>query len=207
MSYPQYPGYPQSPMPYPGPPSGGLAPPDAVKRAVGLMYAGAGFSVVYSAAVIVTLNSLFTTDSARPASFHAGYVAGLVIEGLIQVSLWLWMAWKTKAGRSWARVVSTVLFGLMCLQVLVVLVGHSPVPKIAAGAEWIVGISALILLWQRESSTYFSAVSAAGSNASLPAPGYPPAGYPPAGYGYPSQPQPYGQPPNPPYGQPPQGGL
>jgi hypothetical protein len=153
---------------------------------------------MYSVAVIVTLNRLIATDSGQPASFHAGYVAGLVIEGLTQVSLWLWMAWKTKAGRSWARVVSSVLFGLMCLQMLVVLLGSSPVPKIAAAAEWIIGISALILLWQRESSTYFSAVTAAGSNAPLPAPGYPP-----AGYGYPNPP--YGQPPMPPYGQPPYG--
>jgi hypothetical protein len=171
------------------------------------MYGGAGLSVIYSVAVGVTSNSLFMATSAQPATFHAGYVAGVVIEGLIQVSLWLWMAWKTKAGRSWARVVSSVFFGLMCLQLFVVLAGPSAFPKVAAGAEWIVGISALILLWQRESSAFFTATkqpTAVGYYGAGPLPGPPP--YPPAGY--PAS-QPYGQSPvgQPPYGQqPPQYG-
>jgi hypothetical protein len=36
-----------------------------------------------------------------------GGIAGGIIDGL----LWLWMAWKTGAGRGWARVLSTVFFG------------------------------------------------------------------------------------------------
>jgi hypothetical protein len=36
--------------------------------------------------------------------------------GLVVIALWLWMARATGQGRNWARILSTVLFGLATLQ-------------------------------------------------------------------------------------------
>jgi hypothetical protein len=176
------------------------------------MYAGAGLALAYGIAVGVTAASLFPGSGGDKTSFRAGYYGGALAVGLIELGLWLWMAWKVKAGRSWARVLSTVFFGLLCLQAIVVLATAAPLPKVVIGAEWIVGLSALILLYQRDSSAYVAArrpPTAMGYPGTVPPqavppqavppramPPYPPAGYPPAqSYGQPptGQPQP-GQP-------------
>jgi hypothetical protein len=52
------------------------------------MRAGAGLAVVYGAVYDLTWRI---------------EVGGILI-GVFQGLLWLWMAWKSKAGRNWARV-------------------------------------------------------------------------------------------------------
>jgi hypothetical protein len=83
------------------------------------------------------------------------FIAG----GLIGAALWLWMAQSCLAGKGWARVVSTVFFGIDTLGVLF---GASS--TLGAGAArfyslvvWVVGLIAIILLWRRSSSDYFRA--------------------------------------------------
>lgn len=49
------------------------------------------------------------------------------------------MAVSNRAGKNWARITSTVFFGLDCL---------------------VLGLGAIILLWRKESSAYFAAMSA-----------------------------------------------
>jgi protein-S-isoprenylcysteine O-methyltransferase Ste14 len=75
---------------------------------------------------------------------------------VVPVLLWLWMARKCKAGRPWARIVSTVLFGLGTVATLLSLgttTGFWALAGMIAG--WLAGLGATILLWQRPSSWYF----------------------------------------------------
>lgn len=110
------------------------------------------------------------------------------------------MAWKTGAGRHWARVLSTVFFGFMCLSLIASLasLGGSSHPVAAfffTLIGWGLGLTALIYLWKRESSEFCTATK----QAKLAGGAY--SGYQPTGYGLPAQ---YGQPGNgqPGYGQP-----
>src|ERR1700761_1067891 len=158
--YPQPPMYPQGPM-VPGSMVQSTRPA-AMRRAVSLMYVGAAMSLAYSLVEGIIAHSATLTSSA-PAAYNVGFVGGAVVEGLVQVGLWLWMAWKTGTGRGWARVLSTVFFGLLCVQFFVSLavlaIGKStgaPAVFIVVLVEWGVGLAALIQLWQRESSEFFA---------------------------------------------------
>lgn len=159
--------------PYPQPAWYGPAPlvpptpPSAVRRAVRLMRAGATFAVVYGVVYGLTLHVLVS-----------GMVAG-VLAGL----LWLWMAWKSEAGRNWARVLSTVFFGFQCPGVLFSVVdGRWTLALLAALIQWGIGLAALILLWRPESSQFFAAARQAKLT-TAPVPPYRGAAYPAATQG------------------------
>ena len=79
-----------------------------------------------------------------------------MVSGVIGVALWLWMARKNSQGKNWARILSTVLFGLATLD----LFGVVSQPKTVLGLvfpvlTWLVGLGAVILLWRRESTEFF----------------------------------------------------
>jgi hypothetical protein len=91
------------------------------------------------------------------------------------------MARANKGGRPWARILSTVFFGMATVSLLYSFGQPSPGPARGLGlAGWAIGLAAVVSLWNRRSSGYFAAMRG-------PA-GGPPAGYPPAGYGPPHQP-------------------
>ncbi|HSR83053.1 MAG TPA: hypothetical protein VLM11_02615 [Streptosporangiaceae bacterium] len=191
-------------------PGAPLVLPDSMRRAVWLMWAGAGLSVVTSVVNGVEAKNLFTLQTTNTATYHGAFVGGAIFGALVQAALWLWMVWKVRAGRPWARILSTVLFGIMCLQFLLVLATGPGVVKVVITAYFIVAVSALIMLYQSESSAFFSAAQLArnsfGSSYMQAGPGQP--GYGQPGYGQPPRqygqpPQQYGQPPQQ-YGQPPQ---
>jgi serine/threonine kinase PknH len=99
--------------------------------------------------------------------------------------LWLWMAHANRNGRSWARNLSTVLFALLTLGLLVSL--HSN-PVMAARAtaliQWALALAALVLLWVTPSNAYFAAMR----RPAYPHPPPHPPPYPPwAGHGPPQQ--------------------
>ena len=204
------PGWPSPQMPsYPpgAAPSGPVPPPArpaAMRQAVILMYAGAAAGLIIDVVnSLVAHDIIFTFNSTSNGTVHtaSSLVAG-IISGLIVAGLWLWMAWKTGAGRGWARVLSTIFFGFQCLGLLASFGYHSGIAVILTFVEWGIGLAALILLWKRESSEFFaSAKQAKLARAYGPAVGY--QGYQPPQYGY--QPPQYGQQP-PQYGQPPQSG-
>lgn len=145
----QYPPqYPQGQYPpYGTGPGMGLAvtAPPSILNAVKLMYAGAGISVL--AAII----NLFV--SSGTASFKSGQIVG----GLIGVALWLWMAQMNKRGQSWARILSTVLFGIFTLFFLAALALVGFPGAILSLIEWGVALTATILIWQKASSAYYNA--------------------------------------------------
>jgi hypothetical protein len=76
----------------------------------------------------------------------------VLIAGLVVIALWLWMARATSGGRNWARILSTVLFGLATLE----LIGnHSVVQVTCAALTWLTGLAAVWLLWRPASSAFF----------------------------------------------------
>jgi hypothetical protein len=69
------------------------------------------------------------------------------------------MAWANKRGRSWARILSTVFFGVLTLYAAAGLVALPAAAKIAVLLEWVAGLAAVVFLWQRQSSLYYQTVS------------------------------------------------
>jgi hypothetical protein len=139
-------------------------PPASVVNAVKLMYAGAAISTV---SLIISLVSIGgTRDAIRKArpSLTAAQVNQLntfiislaIISGVLGVALWLWMARANSRGKNWARILSTVLFGLVTLDLFgVVSQPNSVLGVIFPVLTWLVGLGAVILLWRRDSSEFF----------------------------------------------------
>jgi len=161
--YQPYPGGYQQPVP---PPTG---PPPPVTNAVRLMYAGAALSAIEIVVGLVTINSLKNAiRSAYPAysssqlhTLEVVSVAAVVVVGLIAIGLWLWMAWANGAGKSWARIVATVFFGLNTIDLLTLIARpHAAFGLLLALLVWVAGLGAILLLWRRESSAYYQAMSA-----------------------------------------------
>ena len=143
--------------------------PQSVTRAVQVMYAGAAASLIGIIVDMTTLSSTKTEIHNRNPDLtatqlnNAEHVAiGLfIVSGLIGAALWFWMAQSCKAGKGWARIVSTVLFAIATINVVV---GASAVPgggavRIYGIVVWLIGLAAIILLWQRPSSDYFKSAA------------------------------------------------
>ncbi len=101
------------------------AAPPTVQNAVKLMYAGAAVSTV---SLIVSLVDIGGTKSAirkaRPSltvaqvnQLNTFIISLAIVSGLVGIALWLWMARANGQGRNWARILSTVLFGLAAFAV------------------------------------------------------------------------------------------
>jgi len=184
-----------------------------IRRAILFMYAGAVLGVLNGIGYGLVNHGVKYSYSAGSASTTTVYSFNPLVTGVIiavtSAAAWLWMAWKTGAGRSWARVLSSVFFAYMCYSAVVnilYLVHHSVslVGLIVFLAEWAVGLAAIIHLWSRESTQFFDFTKQAKLARKYGA-AHPP--YQTPGYG--PQPQ-YGSPPQyeqpPQYGQPPENG-
>ena len=82
----------------------------------------------------------------------------VILAGLALIGLWVWMARATSQGRNWARILSTVLFGLATLELLSALevIGKDGVAQaFFAGLTWLSGLAAVWLLWRPASSAFF----------------------------------------------------
>jgi hypothetical protein len=174
MTYESYPGgagaggY----RPYPdGAPQSPLQPapaPGSVVNAVRLMYVGAAISLIGVILNIATEGSLKTrvrntypklTASQVTRLAHIDFVF-IIVLGLIFVGLWIWMAFKCKAGRNWARTTGTVFFGFLTLFMIITLSGAGGglgggLALIPALILWLVGLGAVILLWRKSASAFF----------------------------------------------------
>lgn len=83
-----------------------------------------------------------------------------VFVGLVGVALWLWMAWANGRGKGWARIVATVLFALSAISFLFSFSQPQPVLSTVLGlVNLVLGAAIVFLLWKRESSAYYAAVS------------------------------------------------
>jgi hypothetical protein len=152
-------------------PSGGNQPvgqqrgpaPQSVLNAVKLMYVGAAITTVSFIVSVATVGSTksairkadptYTTHQVNQLATFIIVVA--VVSGLLGIALWLWMARKNGEGRGWARIVSSVLFGLSTLDMFGVLREPKTFTVIFPILTWLVGLGAIVLLWQSASSAYF----------------------------------------------------
>jgi hypothetical protein len=162
MSYQPYPGGTQMPEPATRPPV-----PQSITRAVQLMYAGAAASLIGIIIALTTLSSIksqiisknptLTTTQVNNAEHVA--IGILIASGLLGAALWLWMAQSSKAGKNWARIVSTVLFAIQTINVLAgaSAVASGGASRIYSIVIWLIGLGAIIFLWQRSSTEYFKA--------------------------------------------------
>lgn len=161
--YQPYPGGAQAPEPSERPP----APPSIV-RAVQFMYAGAAASLIGIVVDMTTLSSTKAEIIRRNPSLTATQVANaehvaiglFIVSGLLGAALWYWIAQMSKAGRNWARIVGTVLFAIDTVSVFL---GAAAGPgggatRVYSILVWVIGLGAVILLWQRASSEYFRGV-------------------------------------------------
>lgn len=187
-----------------------------------IIWAAAGSGVIRRQAAIA--------DPAAAAAANGAadiYAAAAVVIGLISAGLWVGMALANRYGQSWARIASTVLFGVYTIAAL----GSFARPTVTmpdgrrfdvpapAAAElitwilWLAGLAAVIAVWQQQSSAYYRAVKRpglVGLAGPYPPPGsyaaYPPhdgqhASLPPHGPG-PGQPAYGSAPPGPPWDSP-----
>jgi hypothetical protein len=203
-----YPPYPQCP-PKPERPPG----PRSLRVAVAFMYAGLAGSVINmiiwavgAGAVTRTARSVGAGAVQRAANdLAAVWVGAAAIIGLVSAGLWLRMALANRRGQSWARIASTVLFGVYTLAALFGSVVHAyiaapdgsriDIPPPAAGILavwliWLIGLGAIIALWQPATTDHFTAVKwyHPANLVSYPGPAYGPSPYGaapvPPGYGF-----------------------
>jgi hypothetical protein len=144
-------------------------PPSSVLTAVKLMYVGAALSA------ISFLFSLLTQDSARERLLErdptltegeldtavAFGVALAVVIGLLAILLWVWMAETNRRGKSWARIVATVLGALNIVFTLFGLfIGqNSPLVLVFSLISAALAAAILYLLFRPDSNAYYEAVS------------------------------------------------
>ena len=169
------------PCPSSGQPAGPLRPaaPAPVLTAVKLMYAGAAASgaglIIGLALIIVDIQAAargrFLGNSLaaqRPVVLTVWVVFGLVVIGL-----WLWMGRANGRGRNWARILSTVLFGLATVQ----LRGDFTQPGSHAGSGVTVlddvGTALFVAAWLAQCAAAVWQLWRPASRAFLKPPGFP----------------------------------
>jgi len=158
--YQPYPGTPQMPDSQPRP------IPGTVRQAVRAMYGGAVVSLIYLISSVATQGSTKTaiekrfpnlTASQVTTQQHVLLIAG-VASGLIAIAAWILLARACQAGKNWARMTGTVLFGLATLDAVGGLINPVVVQvKILAFVIWLFGLIAVIRLWQAASTAFFKA--------------------------------------------------
>ena len=157
--------YPSAPPP-PSSPAGSAPPrPRSVQTAMRLMYAGAALNAIGVILGLVTIGSL-KSAIVKQSSKHLTAtqihglevfsIVGTVVIGLIAIGLWLWMAWANGKGRSWARIVSAVLFGIDTLNLLLSFRRASVIGALILEIlVWLAGLGAIILIFNKESVPFF----------------------------------------------------
>ena len=148
------------------------AVPAPVRTAVKLMYAGAAISIVSLSIALVSIGDTngyhlrwngHSLTAAQISHWRPLIITAAVVGGLIVPAVWLWMARANGRGRNWARIVSTVLFGVATLDMVNVFitppirVGSAPtvLSWLVPVLSWLAGLAAVWLLWRPDSSAFF----------------------------------------------------
>lgn len=165
-------GYGNAPGYQGGGPAPVVAKPKSIDLAQKLMYVGALISLLSGLSAIFQKDSI--KDQVRDALkenggdmstldsvVNVGIVTSIII-GIIGALLWIFMAVMNGKGKSWARIVATVLGVLGVLFTLLGLTQNTstPVSMVLGILTALVAIAVLVLLWKRESSEYYQAQSA-----------------------------------------------
>ena len=146
-------------------------PPGPVRAAVAFMYAGAAITVLNAVLGVITISAVRDAiRHAHPEFTSAQLLAAgrsfLIVSlalAAVELFLWLFLARACHNGRNWGRITGTVLFALNTLLLLlsVALPGGTIAPRATLGVLltvllWLAGLGAVIMLWRRESSAFFS---------------------------------------------------
>lgn len=86
---------------------------------------------------------------------HTQQVVRAAFAGAVQSAAWLWMAWKNKSGRSWARVLSAIFFGLFCIGTALGVSRGAIEVRALSVVTWLVALAVTIELWRPESSAFY----------------------------------------------------
>jgi len=142
--------------------------PASMVTAVRLMYAGAAFALIWAIGVIAVSASIAKHyPLAGQSGDHrlAGAVTLAILLCAADIALWLAIARACRRGSSGARVAGTVLFAVYTVGVLGVVTssqgGLGPA-KVLTLIGWLIALGAVLALWQRPSSAFFSARGQAG---------------------------------------------
>jgi hypothetical protein len=126
---------------------------------VQLMYTGAALSVLTTVFIVLVaprVGVLRIGTMSPVVESHATQVGRAICGGVVDCAAWLWMASKNKSGRAWARVLSTVFFGLFCAGLAVDLTGGEAIEiKVLNIVSWLVAFAAAIALWRPESGPFY----------------------------------------------------
>jgi hypothetical protein len=156
------------PGPSSGPPAGALRPaaPGPVRDAVKLMYGGAAgtaIQLIIALFYIGDINAYHLTVGRHPLTtaqlihLRPLIVTLVIVSGLVVIALWLWLARAVGRGGNWARILSTVLFGLATLELAGL---HSAGQVFWAMLTWLTGLAAVWQLWRPASSAFFRSARA-----------------------------------------------
>jgi hypothetical protein len=152
------------PHPSAGQPAGPARPPAPapVRTAVKLMYAGAAISALPVLAALAYVGDIRayrlhwgsrSLTAVQISHWRPLIIAVVILVGLLVPALWLWLARAVAWGGNWARIVSTVLFGLATL----FLSGRQDVvQEVAAVLAWLAGAAVVWLLWRPAASAFFT---------------------------------------------------
>jgi hypothetical protein len=166
-----------------------------VRAAVQLMYAGAAVSTVELIILLAVIGDIkayhavlgYRFTAAQVSQFNTLAITVAIVFTLVPVALWLWMARANGQGKNWARILSTVLFGLATLSLTSVfpqpVINLSFVPTVHLSfvpvlgtaipvLTWLAGAAVVWLLWRPASTAFFkpTGVTHAGHSAQPSAP-------------------------------------
>ena len=140
--------------------------PSQVANAVKVMYVGAATSILGIIIDVLTVNATKTaierrshrlTMSQVDASQHV-LIAGFIVGGLIGAAAWILVARNCQGGKNWARITGSVFFAIATIDTIVGLTAPlAAAVKIWGVVVWLVGLAAVVLLWQRPSTEFFTA--------------------------------------------------
>jgi hypothetical protein len=145
------------------------APPDTMQRAARLMLVGAVATAIwqiYWLVVTVAHKASLTNTNGKPVtnSQVVASVLGTIVLTILISAIWVLVARLNQAGKSWARVAATVLFGLWTYST------YRSIPLVSRGGYWIVniiimlailliGLAVIYLLWRPDSTAFYKGQS------------------------------------------------
>lgn len=142
-------------------------PPSSILTAVKLMYAGAVLSLIWTLLVLPQRDvlrdalddqSLDLTASELDSLINA-MIGVMVVVGLITTGLWILMARTNRDGKSWARVLATILGAIAILIGLLGILQGDLIGLVMNLALVVLSAWILVLLYRRESTEYYNARS------------------------------------------------
>lgn len=141
--------------------------PSPMLRAVRFMLAGGALTLVSALFTVIAVLSdpvLFNSGKQPTSSQLTQYVVYAIVSSLVFTAVWVTMARANRAGRSWARLVSSALFvlstfnlyeGIGSLSGSGTILALNVVSFTLAVAEWLCGLVTVALLWRAESTAYY----------------------------------------------------